>query len=256
MARRWQRKFFGWLFTSTIIPAVITLVAYLAAVYRPSGYNPRPLTESQALAAEDFAVKLSQDFYNNSYLPEPFTIRLDQRTVNDFLLLRDEDPLIQRLAQHAPQTLRKPQVNFADKSVYVMGEVVAGGVASILTVALEPAGTEDGQLRVRLAAVSLGALPVPRAALRGQLPRLERKLAQAQRRSRQYEDNNHEGGEERHLVDDLLVETLPGLAELLRQGQITAPGRFRATSDGRWLRVTQVEVGEGFMTIEITPEED
>lgn len=256
MARRWKRKFLGWLFTAVVMLAIVLLAGYLAAVYRPGRYDPRPLSESQALAAEDFAVKLSQDLYNNSYLPQPFTIRLDQRAANDFLLLRDEDPLIQRLAQHAPQTLRKPQVSFSDKSVYVMGEVAAGGVASIITIALEFAAAENGQVRVRLAAVSLGALPVPRTALRGQLPRLERKLTRTQQRSRQYEQNDDIEGQERHLVDDLMMETLPGLAELVRTGQLTVPARFRATKDGRWLRVTQIEVGEGFMTIEITPEED
>lgn len=250
MKRRGWARLWRWGLRGVIVLAGGLVAVYLALVYRPGAYDPRPLSEAQALEAEQLGYKLSQDLYNNSFLPEPFTITLVERRVNDLLLLGNEDPLVRRLSKQDRWALGKPQVSFADDHVYIMALVERAGVESILTVALAPVTTDDGQLQVQLESIKVGAVPVPAGVLR-------RKLAQrAGRRAPQAGDDDQDANVEDELLTYLSATVWPSVDEWVQPREGAGPLRFRVASDGRWLRVTDVDVGDGRMAIEFTPEND
>lgn len=203
----------------------------------PGWYRPVVVTaadKTQVLAnlthtTEDFTQSLRQ-------VGVPFEYRLTQDQINAWWAIREEVWPLAR--EWIPPGVSEPMVVLEDGVIRLAARCELGGIQTVLSARLLVDGNKDG-LTLRLESVSGGSLPIPAAAVRDLLGRLDGDFWPAGRVLRQQYFN----------------EPLPPLAGLpegivLPNSWVWQSGAFRAPM---WIKSLQVRPGEIVATIEPLP---
>jgi len=248
--------------TRTIKRAAIAIAAiglaatgglYLAASGVPERYRPVWLgpAERQA-AAKRLIDKHVLSFHNAVQDVRPFTWTATQEELNRYLASMDE------IASLAPD--RRPgeversmrRAGFADPAVALEDGVVVLMVRlrrynKIISAELSLQSLSDHKLAVRLQAVYLGYLPVPRSQLRAVLKRLQAELAGAADREKRQVGRASFAGVVSERITELLAVVLGAVDRDPIDTEILWPfGK-------KYVRIERVEIVPGRLTLYVVP---
>lgn len=168
----------------------------------------------------------------------PFVLELDERDMNDILAALSN--IWPEAAAGWPQAVQRPMLTFSPGRLRVGFEYVPGENRGIVTADMAIAPSPDvAALMIRLDRAALGAVPVPRRVVLGELdPWLERMQAANQTR-------RTTGGE-------VGAPTREDLSPLIRDG-IEISNLFTWPNGRRRFRVTSIEFSEGMCRLGIEP---
>jgi len=165
-----------------IVILIPTGVLYYLAGLMPDDYRPVKLSqEAKERVVSRFVQHVVLDFRNSAQRLKPFTWRITQRQINEYLASMDQ--IAAGCPEHSSgeidakmqeMGLGDPAVAIGDGKVTLMirstrfGNVLSADIAADLT--------EDGKLRITLAGTRVGKLSVPRGPILRPLKNLRRQL--------------------------------------------------------------------------------
>lgn len=187
------------LVTRIVVAVIIVILIPLGVLYYLAGLMPddyRPVKLSQARkerVARRFVQHVVLDFRNSAQKLEPFTWRITQRQINEYLASMDQISAGRPGhangeidAQMAQMGLGDPAVAIGDGELTLMirstrfGNVLSADIAADLT--------DDGKLRIALTGTRVGKLSVPSGTVLGPLKELRRQLVLRRSRDRNGSD--------------------------------------------------------------------
>jgi hypothetical protein len=249
--RRW---FKGLMMAATLLVVVLLTLTgmYLCLVYRPSAYDPRPLTAVEQEQLEDQKLLAAHSLYNQANDNQPFTLTLEQTFLNGLLRQEDTTRFLSSLGRgHSP--FQRPQVSLVEGRINLMGEVTHKGIATIITIGLQPEVNASGELLFRMVPPKAGVLPIPESVLGEQLGRLARALRQADEQSSDRPGASPRSKPEKEFVNELRHKLFPALEQLVQNRQVALDPVFTATPEGRRARLTGLDISSGRIDLRLQP---
>ena len=241
--------------TSLVAVALLlaaALVVYLLASRVPDDYRPSRQGRAQRDAAmRTFLRDQVMGFTNEGEKNVPYAWSVDERSLNEYLDAADEIAVrgggqagvIHRVASRLG--LRDPAIALDDGVMKLM--VRSTRHEKIVSVLLRFDSTPGKKLRVRVAGVRVGRVPVPAALVRGKIEQLGRTVT---RRLRADPDPEPEqvGG-----VSSLAVGRMLGQVIAAIDGEpIDTELSWKKTTRKR-VRVERVEIDDGKLTLYVVP---
>lgn len=167
-ARRWRRVL---LIGAGLVP-VLLLGAFLALTFRPAWYQPGAVDRGRLLADKTALAQLQDDISAALNAGRTARFRLDEAQLNRWLTARGE--LWPELGAD-PEGIGQPVVRLADGVIQIAALARVRGAEGVVELAgrVEPAA--EG-IVIRCEHVHLGAVPIPRDWVLGQV---SRRLARA-----------------------------------------------------------------------------
>lgn len=217
---------------------IMLLVAvWLTFQHKPGWYQPARVAESELQSVRDSLTEANLEFSSGLAGGKPFDFSLDAQRVNQWIAAREH--IYPEAKPWVPAWIRDPVVAFEDGRLILAGLVELEGWKAVASahVAVELA---EESVRVRLAGVHGGSLPIP-------LSSGDRALGELARRSA--------------VSDDAVPQALRDLAdemrgrapsEVLREGT-SVKNRFEYPDGRRLFRILKCEFNDGTMTLRIEP---
>ncbi|HOF17363.1 MAG TPA: hypothetical protein PK082_00505 [Phycisphaerae bacterium] len=226
---------------------------YVQAGRVPENYRPAQLSLPQRRqAAGEFANRLLE-FSNLAQLPQAFTWTVTERQINEYLASLDEISDV----RHGPNSgearrllaraaLADPAVALGDGVICLLARQTEYN--KVLSADLAIRQDADGALRVRLAAVRVGRLEVPRELVNTQIEALREKLtAAAAHAAGQEQGASGLGGLRPEDVGRLVSTVLAGIDS----GPI--PNELKLPIGRKKVRIACVEVRPEGLTLHVEP---
>ncbi len=174
------RKIIKW--TAIAIVAMVMLAAlglFLLASWKPSGYEPIRLSESQKhKAASDFAMMVVDRFRraarDAAHDERPFSFSFTQDQLNGYLASIDHIAALRPPVKHGEVYKVMDRVGLTEPVVHLQEGVLTIMVRTrdyekILSAGLTFTFTEDAGLKIDLAGAHIGRAPIPKAMIRNRL---------------------------------------------------------------------------------------
>lgn len=249
MARKKRKRF---VFHLLLYLAILVLAGagffvtlYFMVIYRPSTYNPAPLSIQQQKQAESRMWKKSETYANRMgdfSSSDSFIIEFDETLLNHMLLHDDTRYYLRETLGSSNRLFQKPQIAFSPGVIKVMGQVHHESLTALLTILLRPRIDEQARLEIRLQGIKLGAAPIPKK-LQDHL--LKEVIESMTRRVRRRPDDE---------VAQTLRKFITPLRQLMETGACIWPASFQAAeAENRRGRLTNIEITEDSLIIRIKP---
>lgn len=206
--------------------ALVALAIYLA-VRTPSWYEPQPPPQQEAdkQRVRNLLTDAEQAFTHSLIAGKPFTYRIYDEYLNDWLALRYE--IYPRIDDHLPVRVRDPFIRILPGRILIGARGEFGGLDGVFSAELLPTFEDDATV-LRLGKLSCGSLPAP------MIPEAWRKRARLS-----YDDNEAWSGS-------------PAIHGDLDRGlRVGAAGRWQ--NGGVRYRVTDVRTLDGVLELDVTP---
>jgi len=233
-----------------LVVMVLIISIYLMLTYRPASYQPHPLSQFQAEQVEQSCWKKSQQFYNHIHLMEPFEFDLEERLLNQFLMLEVTQEFLGNSGSGVARYLQLPQVHFCRGRIHLMGQIIYHGITAVLTVTLEPKMSQPNRLQIALRAVKIGAMPIWVGLIENQFEQIGEKLAYKKKTPRKDKTTKHKDSYHKCLYNDVL----PDIIEFCYTKELTVNTVFRATEDKHKLcQIKQIRIFNGHIELALEP---
>jgi hypothetical protein len=161
-------------------------VLWLLATARPPGYTrAADFTTAEIEEQAALFVPVKSRFANtllDASGGTPLDVTLTDRMVNAEIRLQPE-----AAGEKLPDWIWNPQVVFTREAVALMADVRVKGAEMVLSIRLAPEVTGDGRLRLRLAGMRAGRLPLPDAVAAAVADHADRRAGTLERRLRDLE---------------------------------------------------------------------
>ena len=216
---------------------VLLVAVWLTFQHKPSWYRPARIAESELQSVRDSLTDANLEFSSGLASGQPFDFSLDAKRVNQWIAAREH--IYPEAEPWVPSWVRDPVVAFEGGKLILAGVVEFEGWKAVASahVAVELA---DESIRIRLAGVRGGSLPIPLSsgdeaigALASQSARSGDALPEALR-----------------LLTDEMRTRAP--SEVLREGTSVA-NRFEYPDGKRRFRILKCQFNDGTMTLRIEP---
>lgn len=145
---------------SLIALPLILLAMWLTVHHRPGWYRPPVLDADGSQRARREAMGAADDFGDRLVRGEPFTVTLDDTSVNAWLAAL---PTIwPESREWLPPELLQPAVGFAEGRLRIGARLERRELSTIVSFDVIPVIADDGKsVSIKLAAIRGGALPIP-----------------------------------------------------------------------------------------------
>lgn len=177
---------------------------------RPSDFTPEEISNQAAefiTASSRFADAMADETNRT-----PVDVTFTDGMINGHLRSRAGE-----IRRRLPEWLSNPQVVFTADDIVGMADVRLKKVDTILSVHVVPEVTEDGQLRVRVAGMKAGRLPLPDA-VRGAIT--EHADGRVRKLRERVEELKAKGDKKGRKSAEFELETMTALAGLCRGEEI------------------------------------
>ncbi len=252
--------------TAIAVVALVMLAAlgvFLLASWKPSGYKPIQLNDSQKhKAAADFGMlvidrfrRAAQDAAHND---RPFSFSFSQDQLNGYLASMDHIAVLRAPVKHGEVYklmdevgLTEPVVNLQEGVLTIM--VRTRDYEKILSAGLTFTFTEDAGLKIDLAGAHIGRAPIPKAMIRS---RLQPVKAVLRKQMEEMQSTGTRPTKPRGVV--LVGFSTRDITRVIR-GAITAideepiPAEDLISKVGAKVRVTGIDVEDGKITLHFAP---
>jgi len=170
------RKIIKW--TAITVVALVMLAAlgvFLLASWRPSGYEPVRLSESEKhKVASNFFNKVVNAFLEGGQKGRAFSLSFTQNQINHYLTSMDHIAVLRTPVEHGEVYklidevgLAEPVVNLRDGVLVIM--IRTREYEKVLSAGLTFTFGEDASLKIDLHSAYIGRAPVPKALVRNRL---------------------------------------------------------------------------------------
>lgn len=238
--KRWHRlKRAGLLITVCL--TILFVSFYLLIVYKPSDYNPRPLSKLEQVK---IATKGDKDIvayiYNNVQKTDPFTLTIEQTLLNQILLLKDTRLFFPLDTQIQDIKINEPQIRFSEDSACLLTQITYKEVSFIVTFGLKVIQTDNEQLKFEMLPVYIGALRIPKLLIKDHLKQIAKQLQE-----KQTTVNDTSG-------DDLETNIYQVISEVITFGVAYREPVLKQVSDKNIdARIKSFKIGNGSMKLDI-----
>ena len=214
-------------------------------VYRPIGYNPVLLSKLQQEAAEQDGLKIAEQFHNQVYKDEPFSLRINHKVLNTLLLHDKVSSFISKRFAGRFYNLRWPQVRLEDDRLNLMGQISYKGINAVLTICCKLEITEAGRLRITRMPIKLGAITVPASIIQEELEDTLRKL----RKKTEY----HNKSNNKELSNDFWDKLPHDLTGIIENGQLELDSTVVIDKETR-VKITSIKIKDGAIELGFAPD--
>lgn len=258
------RKIIKW--TAITVVALVMLAAlgvFLLASWKPSGYEPIRLSDSQKhKMASDFAMLVIDRFraaaQDAAHEKRPFSFSFTQDQLNGYLASIDHIAAMRPPVKHGEVYKVMDQVGLAEPVVHLQEGVLTLMVRTrdyekVLSAGLTFTFTEDAGLKIDLAGAHIGRAPIPRALIRN---RLQPVKAILRKQMEKMQPAGTRPTKPRGVV--LVGFSTRDIARVIR-GAITAideepiPAEDLVSKVGAKVRVTGIDIEDGKITLHFVP---
>ncbi len=232
---------------AAIVGVLLAIGAMLAVAHKPRAYHPVALTTEQEDRIDHVINIKGSEIISGAGYRQPYEVFFEEELINGILLHSEtRDFLRQTLGQNA--FMRDPQVAFTDDGIDIMGAVTYQELETVVTLRLRPAVNAQGNLQFELSSIRAGAMPIPEAYLREKLMALTEKL---ESKKTSFQPNGRP--QEKRQVVEQFARFLPAVQDLIKTGRAEVTGTFRPTSDDIDVKVTDIQLTQGKLTLRLTP---
>jgi len=250
-----RKKWFKILRLTLVVLALLTAIAaitlYKIVTYIPKDYQPQPVDLARQEQINHYADKKMEELYNGLQIPEPFSIRFEQKPLNELLMLAQEQHWFGKNADL--KKLQDPQISFIEGRFKLMARVRRDKLTGVLTIGIKPWITENGQICILLDQVKLGALLIPDSVLN---PYLQRGLAKLESFRQRKSETKRLRKSREQAADDWLSDTLekwqPKLDEFIKTQKVLTDAGFKA--DDTWVRILELTMDHEQLEIKLAPQ--
>lgn len=242
--------------TAFLLAAATTgyfLITHHPADYQPRQWNTDPkVRKQQQKLAEQWGVEKHNKLYNktqeNANKELPFVLRIEQKELNELLLIDEIQNQMRRRWPSFAQQFRQIQLSFTENKIKVMGQIQYRDIQSILTIAFAIDLSDSGNLHVTLDAVDVGALPIPKTVIQEQLDR----IAEVLKAKRNPREEKKEQTQETENVEELAELLADLLRELIAKRNMAIPAEFPVDVNKK-ARVLALDIGQGYIDLTLKP---
>ena len=242
--------------TAFLLAAATT--GYFLITHRPADYHPRQwsadpkVRKQQQKLAEQWGVEKHNKLYNktqeNANKKLLFVLRIEQKELNELLLIDEIQNQMRRRWPSFAQQFRKIQLSFTENKIKVMGQIQYRDIQSILSIAFAINLSDSGNLHITLDAVDAGALPIPKTVVQEQLDR----IAEVLKAKRNPREEKKEQRQETENVEELAELLADLLRELLAKRNMAIPAEFPVDVNKK-ARVLALDIGQGYIDLTLKP---
>ncbi|MBN2210678.1 MAG: hypothetical protein JW709_04705 [Sedimentisphaerales bacterium] len=227
--------------------AVLAIGAFLAVTRRPSAYHPAPLTAEQETLIDHVINIKGSEIISGAGYREPYEVFFEQDLINGILLHSETRSFMeQTLGKNA--FMRDPQVAFTPDGIDIMAAITYDDLDTVMTLRLRPGVNAAGNLEFELTSIRAGAMPIPESYLREKLLTLTEKL---DNKKTSFQPNGH--AQEKRQVVEQFTRFIPAVQDLIKTGRAEVKGTFQPTTDDIDVKVTNIQVTHGKLTLLLTP---
>jgi hypothetical protein len=247
--KKWIKILLLALGASILIVVILAITLYKMVTYVPAGYQPEPVDLTRQEQINHYADKKMEELYNSLQIPEPFTIRFEQKPLNELLMLAQKQRWFGKNVEF--KHLQQPQISFTKGRVSLMTRVQRGKRTALLTISIKPWLTEEDQMCITLDQVKLGALPIPQSLLK---PYFQRGLARLESiRKTKAQTQGHSRDQARsNWLGETLEKCQPGLQELIDTQKVLTHAGFK--TDDTWVEIQEIQLEDGKLEIKLAPQ--
>ena len=253
-------------YTAIAVVALVILAAmglFLLASWKPSGYEPIRLSDSQKhKTATDFAMLVIDRFREAARAAarneRPFSFSFTQDQINEYLASIDHIAALRPPVKHGEIYKVMDQVGLAEPVVHLQQGILTVMVRTrdyekVLSAGLAFTFTKDAGLKIDLASAHIGRAPIPKALIRN---RLQPVKAILRKQMEKMQSAGTRPTKPRGVV--LVGFSTRDIARVIR-GVITAideepiPTEELVSKVGAKVRVTGIDVEDGKITLHFAP---
>lgn len=251
------KKWLTWLIFAVVIlmlaSGIATLTLYKMVTYVPSSYQPVVVDLSREEQINHYGDKKMEELYNHLQLEQPFEIHLEQKPINELLMLAQQQHWFRKDGE--PPVFSGAQLRFDGGVIDLMGRVQRGKLDGVLTVRIKAAISAEGQLSILLERIKIGALSLPDSIIDEYLQKALTKIEahQQQRIGKRTSQSNRQQAADVWLTE-ALEKLQPMLIELAQKRRTQTEARF--SHDDRDVRIERMTIGQETMKITFVPQWD
>jgi len=158
-----------------VVAALAAGVLYLMASLKPKNYRPAQLSQAEKVgAAKRFADRVLAEWHNKSPGTVPFTWKITQKELNEYLASMDEIPALKPHSKRGDVHEKMAKAGLAGPAAAMGRDKITFMIRSteynkVISADISLEFTSDGRLQIRLVAARVGRLTVPTSFVRDRL---------------------------------------------------------------------------------------
>lgn len=251
LKKKWLKLFLLALAVLILVAIISAITIYKMVSYIPKEYHPVPVDLAEQERINHYADKKMEELYNGLQMLDPFTIRIEQKSVNELLTLSQQQHWFGE-NEHLKQ-LQQPQISFVDGRLNLMARIQRENRSAVLTISIKPEITENGKLHILLDQIKIGAFPIPDTFLNHYKQIVLTRL-------NAFPQTNAEGkasqGTRERVANDWFIDTLenlqPTLTEFIRTNKIVTDAKLK--DDKGWVQITDLTIKNQQLQIKLVPQ--
>ena len=215
----------------------LVLTGWLALTRIPSWYKPAIVLQSDLDRVRNSLPNAYQELADRVVEGKEFELTFEDRTVNEWIAARAE--MYPESAEWLPDFVRQPAVSFDDDRCIIAARIDYDGWKFILGVQFS-ATADRNRITIHIDGLTVGAMPVPLAIVRGPLERL---LASAQI------DTQDMAEPAASILQDLQGKKA---ADIVEDG-IGFRNSIKPPNTNRYVRITGLSAEDGKLLVRMQP---
>lgn len=247
--KKWLKISLFLLMVLGFLTVASAITIYKMISYIPEDYHPIPVDISDQERINHYADKKMEELYNGLQMFDPFTIRIDQKSINELLMLSQQQHWFGENANF--KKLQQPQISFTDGRFNLRARVQRENRSAILTISIKPELTENGELHILLDQIKMGSFPIPNIILDHYREMILTRLNSFQQAQNESSQKTREGAANDWFVDTL-KKLQPSLTEFIEAKKIVTDAQFKA--DNGWVQITDLTINQQQLQIKLIPQ--